>query len=356
MDYESKEHNMIDKDGFNLKIEQLNKIVMGLDISSLPMGLFNGKMGICIYYYYASKYYENSDYQLFAGNLLDDIYGSINDNILNIDFQNGVSGVAWGINYLIENKFVLGNLDLILHDIDNLLFSQVNFCWLNDESKNRMFFLWLLFYYSDRLKTVKNEVEREMMQRTVIRIINHVEDNCLDIPLYQPKNFNINYSELSIYSLVLSRFYLMDFYNYKIVKIVESISDTLLSSFPVQHTNRLLLLWSIQNVQKCVYNGKLENHMILLKDNIDHGIIINKEFLNKNLSLCQGVAGYVLILLLNKYKISLELKKRILEKIDSSYIWDNGFDPLTVSTGNNIGLFNGYTGVALMYHILLNNV
>lgn len=85
--------------------------------STSNIGLLNGKMGIVIFCFLYAKYSKKKFYEDFAEKLIDDIYSEIHLNITR-DFKDGLSGIAWGIEYLIQNGFVEGNADEILEDLD----------------------------------------------------------------------------------------------------------------------------------------------------------------------------------------------------------------------------------------------
>lgn len=81
------------------------------------LGLFHGKMGIAIFFYHYARYADSSVYEDFAGELLDEIYEDIHRGI-SFDFENGLCGIGWGIEYLLQNKYIEGDSDEILEDID----------------------------------------------------------------------------------------------------------------------------------------------------------------------------------------------------------------------------------------------
>jgi len=81
------------------------------------LGLLNGKMGIAIVIFHYAKYVKEKIYEDYACTLLDDIWEEINC-ISSLDFDSGLSGIAWGIEYLIQNKFVSGNGSEICKEID----------------------------------------------------------------------------------------------------------------------------------------------------------------------------------------------------------------------------------------------
>ncbi len=81
------------------------------------LGLLHGKMGIVIFFYHYSSFTKDKLYSRFAGDLLDDIYEEIT-TIYPLDFKDGLSGIAWGMEYLIRNKFVGGDPDELLENLD----------------------------------------------------------------------------------------------------------------------------------------------------------------------------------------------------------------------------------------------
>ena len=83
------------------------------------LGLYNGKMGMIIFFFHYARYTGNSLYEDFAGELLDDIYEDITDNI---SFSQ-LCEIGWGILYLLQQGFVEGNADEILEIIDERLWN-----------------------------------------------------------------------------------------------------------------------------------------------------------------------------------------------------------------------------------------
>jgi lantibiotic modifying enzyme len=82
------------------------------------LGLFNGKMGCVIFFFHYARYTGNNCHENFAGELLNEIYEDIHAD-MSVRFSSGLTGIAWGIAYLIYAGFVEGNPDEILIDIDH---------------------------------------------------------------------------------------------------------------------------------------------------------------------------------------------------------------------------------------------
>lgn len=81
------------------------------------IGLYHGKMGIVIFFVHYSRYMNNDTYSDFASEILNEVYMRVNVN-LPIDFENGLCGIGWGIEYLLQNDFVEGDGADILFDVD----------------------------------------------------------------------------------------------------------------------------------------------------------------------------------------------------------------------------------------------
>lgn len=112
------------------------------------LSLYHGKMGIVLFFYNYARYTKNSVYEEFAGELLDEIFNEIHDNI-GIDFENGLSGVGWGVLYLIKNQFVSGDPNDILEDID-MKMMEINLLKVRNNSLERGI-LGISIYISYRL-------------------------------------------------------------------------------------------------------------------------------------------------------------------------------------------------------------
>ena len=86
------------------------------------IGLFEGKMGIVIVFYELGRKYDNDVYTMYADELLDQVFENIH-NKRSIDFESGLSGVGWGLEYLIQNKFVEASSIEVCEEIDIQLMS-----------------------------------------------------------------------------------------------------------------------------------------------------------------------------------------------------------------------------------------
>jgi hypothetical protein len=73
------------------------------------IGLMHGKMGISIFFFHLARMTSNEIY--------DRVYQGTN-----IDFENGLAGIGFGIEYLVQNGFIEADTDKVLADIDEKIF------------------------------------------------------------------------------------------------------------------------------------------------------------------------------------------------------------------------------------------
>jgi hypothetical protein len=117
-------------------------------------GLLNGKMGIAIFLYNYSRYLGSRIFTDYANELIDEIYQDLNINTP-LDFANGLTGIGWGIEYLVKNSFVEADTDEALSEIDNLVYrNSLNRPFLLENDKDLFGYG---IYYIARLRVREND-------------------------------------------------------------------------------------------------------------------------------------------------------------------------------------------------------
>lgn len=91
--------------------------------STANLGLFNGKMGISLFFFHYSRFTGKKYLDDFAGSLLDEIYDEIDLNCP-WNMEDGLAGIAWGMEYLIRHRFVSGDTDEMLEKPDHRIVGQ----------------------------------------------------------------------------------------------------------------------------------------------------------------------------------------------------------------------------------------
>jgi hypothetical protein len=79
-------------------------------------GLIHGKIGIAIFFFHYAQYTNNELFADYAMDLIGEIFNQIHVNSP-ADYQKGIAGIGVGIDYLIQNKFLSVENDII-EDLD----------------------------------------------------------------------------------------------------------------------------------------------------------------------------------------------------------------------------------------------
>ena len=85
-------------------------------------GLLEGKMGVAIYLYLYSGYSGYTGCKHFADNLIDEVITGISER--DISIATGLSGIGWGINHLMKERFIQGE-DNLLADFDECILQYI---------------------------------------------------------------------------------------------------------------------------------------------------------------------------------------------------------------------------------------
>jgi hypothetical protein len=131
------------------RLERIAKVLL-LNASFIDNpGLFSGKTGIAIFLYHYGRFSGHKIYTDYAGELVDEIYEGVNMNA-SVNFTTGLTGIGWGIEYLVKNGFVDANTDEALEDVDNFIYrSNLRSSFLLE---NRNDHFGYGFYYLSRLR------------------------------------------------------------------------------------------------------------------------------------------------------------------------------------------------------------
>lgn len=83
----------------------------------LSAGLFHGRMGCVLFAAIYAQYTKDTAYERFAEILLDDLLRELNRNVP-LSFENGLCGIGWGIEFLVQHGYMKGDTDEILKEVD----------------------------------------------------------------------------------------------------------------------------------------------------------------------------------------------------------------------------------------------
>lgn len=98
--------------------------------------LQSGTMGTVIFLYQYSRLTEDASYETLADNLLEEIINKISSD-MSQNFKDGIWGIGWGIEYLVRNNYIEGDVDAILAEMDHIAVAQINKYTLEEIGLNR---------------------------------------------------------------------------------------------------------------------------------------------------------------------------------------------------------------------------
>jgi len=344
---------MKEGDIMNKNIEIFNNFVMNQNIEKMPIGLFYGKMGLSIYHYHQARLTDDNKHKVFADKLLNSVIRHINDDELPINLDSGLTGICWGIIYLIENGFVEGSANYTLKDLDDKIFKML-YIFLQRKtdisSDDIKIIVHCALYYCKRLtdkRLFKNE--KELFKQIIIKIINKVESSFKTIIIKEPFIFSpFDYIPF-IYLSLIKKVYEFSFYTYKTEKVCDEWSDYLISSYPLLQTHKFLLSNAMKEVNKYCNLPHWDRHIDLLKQQTNMEYIISIEFRNRNILLQDGLAGFYLIAKRTNPSIISNFEKQIKERLATSELWDDFYKADNKEKMGFISLINGLSGVILAY-------
>lgn len=336
----------------DVQINKFNKILIDT-FDKEGLGLDNGQMGYCIYFFWLSRIENNKEYRKFAENLIDEIFEKVH-TLKAIDINNGLSGIGIGINYLIREGYVTGNINVILKTIDDLIFRHLCIKKYYN-SIDSIVITHLLYYLYIRVKDQKiNSESHYLFKELIIKTVNILYEKVDSKLSEEPVSYIIDY-QLPLFLFVLSKIYSLDYYNYRIIKILEEISPRVLTIIPFLQSNRLYLLWGLDSISKQVEIFGWNNHIKLLRRECDIDHILINELGKNNIFFNDGVASiYYLLSELHNYFPPCEIRRLNLlmdNKVKSSDFWKL-LELDLYSFDNNKGLLSGFCGVSIMLNLI----
>ena len=154
-------------------------------------GLLHGKMGIALFFSHYASFTQEKKYNQLADELIKELgsqilryYSLNNDNeIFSFSYENGLSGVGIGIEYLVKQGFMKVDLDVFLNNVDILLSKR-----LTGKTVPVSLMLDIGKYFLIRLsnpQTAKKDFFTQALEQVVQLINNYLRIN----PLQHPQLF-----------------------------------------------------------------------------------------------------------------------------------------------------------------------
>ena len=329
------------------QIDSLNKHLIGSLHTSYPFGLAHGKMGLLIYLYHLYDYTQEAIYKEKAERLLDDLLENALSKNAELTVEEGLCGVALGLDYIVKKQFVDGDINDLLSGIDDLLFKKLVFG--NMESRYSLSqLIHFLYYIYKRLEIQTNDNERFPFEGLAIKLVNQLAD-LIDASFFEESyTFSIYQYHVPILMKTLSCLIQYDFYKDRIQKVLEQLSLYMFSLLPHLHLNRLYLLWGMLPLRDC--SPDWQRYVDELRKSINLDIIYNREIKGRDIYISNGYASlYFLLEGLNKDfpKYTIPFNPHLIyDRIISSDAWDALMENEYYYNIHR-GLLNGFPGTVL---------
>jgi len=279
------------------KIEVLNSKLSAITNEKYPIDLTSGKMGLCIYFYYLSRWEKNDEYTKVAEKLLNDVINLLSDK-MEINVENGLAGIALGISHLVKEKYVTGDINEILEDVDSRIYKSLAFLSSEDSRYPKPSLLHLLYYLYIRYTEQINPDSHYIFRELIIKII---EMFCKDLKtdfFNERFSFSLQNYLSPLFLYMVSKLYEIKTYEDRINRILDEVWNLIASPLPILQSNRLYLLWGLLHIKPYIpkYQNEIAHRLRILKDNIDIENILNIEMKNQDIYLINGVSTIYILL------------------------------------------------------------
>lgn len=332
-----------------------NKLTTSID-DKMPIGLTSGKMGLCLYFNYLNRWLDMGKYDQVAEKLLDEVINDVS-NTKDITFENGLAGIAIAISHLIKKKFLAGEINEILEEVDSCIFKKLAFLKQEEAKFSKSALLLLLYYLFIRYTEQTNYDEKYIFQELMICTIEIFQNNLSAIYFQEHFSFSAQNYQSPLFLAIFSKIYSLKIYNVRIDKIMKEIFKPILSTIPLLHANRLYLLWGLLCIRPYLpeYESEIVLSVQILIEKISIEHIMDVELKNQDVYINNGLPLVYFLLFYIKEKFS-EYKidfhpLLFFEKIKNSEAW-NSLLRNEYYLYKHRGLYDGFPGAYLtMLHI-----
>jgi lantibiotic modifying enzyme len=327
------------------------------------IGLMHGKMGIAICFFHLAHETDNKIYEDYAGELIDEIYEEISIRT-SCDFENGLAGIGWGIEYLVENGFIEADTDEVLEEFDNRIIHEIDYHAPDDAGILQGISGYIL-YFIKRIKRgskKKPALKRALLKAVLLlqKIINR-NDTDFNNLWDEPEKFDIIWNYTSVL-WILAELIHTGIYKKETDQIIVKLLLILKGhhNLPQLQSHRLLLILSIEKLRLMGDESLFDRDLAELSKQLTAEIKrekISEELEANSASLQHGTSGVSLIyqqlFLLTHIPFyeneSSYWKSNIIELPES----DQGYAGFFIDKKNEakaFGMLNGLAGIKLLTH------
>lgn len=186
-------------------------------------GLYTGQTGLAIFYYNLFRFTREDEYEKKADELIEKVYDNLGSAILPLDFENGLTGIGWAFEYLVQHGFAEADTNEILGEIDDKLFHHIvhsgelplNFS--NGLLGHATYLIW-------RLRDNTNLEVSQILKLLLVDVINKISFLIENekLPINETSGFNL-FWDLPALLLVFAECLRLNIYKQKIFRILDDL-------------------------------------------------------------------------------------------------------------------------------------
>lgn len=322
-------------------------------------GLLVGHAGVCLFLYQVYRKTGLSKFEEAADLMLDNILEK-QTIMSSANFRDGLAGIGWGIEYLLQNHYCEADSNNILEDVDNLIFKAVH--------ENRIPLLTIndglcgyLFYLNSRIKNErdKNSTTFRINCDLFKLLINKIDKIALDQLqlIARDTHFDLLW-QFPILLEALSQSLDLNLYNAKIETMIKQWIVYLEVYLPSIHCHRLSLLLALHSINTHINSTKIEKHIKLLAYSIDFNRL-KSEIDPYAINIMHGWPGVAWLLSMANRRLNSDYPHYSLfdeTRCDILHLYLNDLtfqiDHLAKGTLENkqisVGIIDGITGIGLI--------
>lgn len=311
--------------------------------------LLKGDMGVCIFLFVKGRADGNQKLTEEAERILTRI-AKVTGKNKDYDLTDGITGIGLGLSYLARNKYIEGDINDILADIDANVYKKFSLKTdFGGFTKMRLPLTDILMYYIKRYGETTSENMREPQRRVMRDLMNTIYAERDGMFYDEPYPFSLTKNRLCMFLYELATLYSMGMEQERIKLMLREMEYSLFSRRPALHANRLALAAATALAGKNTGLERWVTHAAELRSGISIDKIFNEEMPDKCIFLLNGLVG--LWLTASFYNsvsdtVPVELDAEYLrQRIINSSAWDRmAYDSDYVCRHYSL---DGYCGVKL---------
>jgi lantibiotic modifying enzyme len=114
------------KDSLEKKLVEINKALDTHAKDYSNVGLLMGLPGVILFKFYYAQYRDEEQYAEEAYELIHECFGKFETHQLLLSYCDGVAGFGWALDHLVQNDLLDADNDMLLSDLDQALYDQMN--------------------------------------------------------------------------------------------------------------------------------------------------------------------------------------------------------------------------------------